>query len=164
MDMRTQDVQWLRMKLDVLARTGGDAFACALPPEGKAAQVRSIVAAFADIVRYRVDKLGGLEDGDAPLRRDHAQEFSIVRHGVFPVIASLLLLLPIYAQVWPVPAYPINLVPYILVAWVVIGVVYMYYITRQRPDVLDAMGRVWVDDQRPGVPGVAAGATSPTRT
>jgi len=97
-------------------------------------------------------------------RRDHAQEFSIMRHGVFPVIASLLLLLPIYAQVWPVPAYPINLVPYILVAWVVIGVVYMYYITRQRPDVLDAMGRVWVDDQRPGVPGVAAGATSPTRT
>ncbi len=60
MDMRVQDAKWLRMKLDVLARTGGDAFDCPMPPDGKPLRVPSIVAAFARIVRHRVDKLGAL--------------------------------------------------------------------------------------------------------
>ncbi len=64
MDMRAQDAKWLRMKLDVLARTGGEAFDCSMPPEGKPLRVPSIVAAFARIVRYRVDQLGALADAD----------------------------------------------------------------------------------------------------
>lgn len=64
MDMRALDAKWLRMKLDVLTRTGGDAFDCAMPPDGKALRVPSIVAAFARIVRYRVDKLGALAEAD----------------------------------------------------------------------------------------------------
>ncbi len=60
MDMRALDAKWLRMKLDVLTRTGGDAFDCAMPPDGKPLRVPGIVAAFARIVRYRVDKLGAL--------------------------------------------------------------------------------------------------------
>jgi ribonucleoside-diphosphate reductase alpha chain len=69
MDMRAQDAKWLRVKLDMLARAGGDAFDCALPPEGKLERVPSIVAAFARIVRYRVDQLGALAepDGKSPI-------------------------------------------------------------------------------------------------
>ena len=69
MDMRAQDTKWLRMKLHVLARTGGDAFDCAMPPDGNTLRVPSIVAAFAHIVRYRVDKLGALADagGKSPV-------------------------------------------------------------------------------------------------
>ncbi len=69
MDMRAQDAKWLRMKLDVLARTGGEAFDCSMPPEGKPLRVPSIVAAFARIVRYRVDQLGALADagGKSPV-------------------------------------------------------------------------------------------------
>ena len=64
MDMRAQDKKWLRTKLDMLARSGGDAFGCALPPEGKVTRVPSVVAAFARIVRFRVDQLGALKDDD----------------------------------------------------------------------------------------------------
>jgi ribonucleoside-diphosphate reductase alpha chain len=69
MDMRARDAKWLRMKLDVLARTGGDAFDCAMPPDGKTLRVPSIVAAFARIVRHRVDKLGALAEagGKSPV-------------------------------------------------------------------------------------------------
>ncbi|HEV2008106.1 MAG TPA: ribonucleoside-diphosphate reductase, adenosylcobalamin-dependent, partial [Burkholderiales bacterium] len=69
MDMRARDAKWLRMKLDVLARAGGAAFDCALPPDGKPVRVPSVVAAFARIVRYRVDRLGALEnaDGKSPI-------------------------------------------------------------------------------------------------
>ena len=62
MDMRAQDAKWLRMKLNVLARTGGDSFDCPMPPDGALLRVPSIVAAFARIVRHRVDKLGALAD------------------------------------------------------------------------------------------------------
>ena len=65
MDMRAQDAGWLRMKLDVLARTGGEAFDCAMPPAGKLRRVPSCVAAFARIVRYRVDRLEALAEPDS---------------------------------------------------------------------------------------------------
>ena len=70
MDMRAQDKAWLRMKLDILARTAGDdAFDCPMPPAGKPQRVPSLVAAFARIVRYRVDWLGTLakEEGKSPV-------------------------------------------------------------------------------------------------
>jgi ribonucleoside-diphosphate reductase alpha chain len=70
MDMRAQDTAWLRMKLDILARTAGDdAFDCPMPPGGELRRVPSVAAAFARIVRYRVDELGALakHDGVSPV-------------------------------------------------------------------------------------------------
>jgi ribonucleoside-diphosphate reductase alpha chain len=67
MDMRAQDRAWLKTKLDMLARTSGDdAFDCPMPPDGTAQRVPSMVAAFARIVRYRVDRLGALARTDGP--------------------------------------------------------------------------------------------------
>jgi amino acid transporter len=74
-------------------------------------------------------------------RRDYPVEFSVLRHGVLPVIGSVLMLLPIYGLLWPVPAYPNNLVPYIVATWVVLGGIYLAVISSRRPEVLDAMGR-----------------------
>jgi ribonucleoside-diphosphate reductase alpha chain len=70
MDMRAQDKKWLRMKLDIVARTAGDdAFDCPMPPGGKPVRVPSLVAAFARIVRYRVEQLGALakDEGKSPV-------------------------------------------------------------------------------------------------
>ena len=70
MDMRSQDMAWLRTKLDILARTpGDDAFDCPMPPDGAVVRAPSVVAAFARIVRFRVDQLGALarEDGRSPV-------------------------------------------------------------------------------------------------
>ena len=67
MDMRAQDGAWLKTKLDMLARTAGDdAFDCPMPPDGAPERVPSMVAAFARIVRYRVDRLGALAKTDGP--------------------------------------------------------------------------------------------------
>lgn len=75
--------------------------------------------------------------------REYPREFSILRHGIIPVVAALLLLLPLYGQVWPIPPFPNNLVPYIVVAWVIAGVAYVLAIEKRRPDVYAGMGRVW---------------------
>lgn len=80
-------------------------------------------------------------------RRDYPSEFSLVRHGILPIVASIIMLLPIYGLLWPVPAYPNNLVPYIMLAWIVIGGIYLLVISSRRPELLDAMGRAMVEEE-----------------
>jgi len=61
MDMRAEDPGWLRLKLDTLARTSGDdAFDMAFPPRGERRRMPSVVSALAQLVRWRVEQLGGL--------------------------------------------------------------------------------------------------------
>ena len=58
MDMRANDQAWLKLKLDTLAKTrGDDAFEMPFPPRGEKKQMPSIVSAFAQIVRWRVEQL-----------------------------------------------------------------------------------------------------------
>ena len=79
-------------------------------------------------------------------RRDYPAEFSLVRHGILPILASIILLLPIYGLLWPIPVYPNNLVPYIMLAWIILGGIYLFLIEKRRPDLLDAMGRAMVEE------------------
>src|ERR1044071_4231836 len=54
MDMRAKDLAWLRLKLDTLAKAGGDPFEMPFPPGGERKLMPSLVAAFAQIVRWRI--------------------------------------------------------------------------------------------------------------
>ncbi len=69
MDMRANDRAWLKLKLDTLAKTrGDDACAIAMPPEGEARPVPSIVSAVTQIVRWHLDELRALDsDGPTPV-------------------------------------------------------------------------------------------------
>ncbi len=63
MDMRSEDRAWLRMKLDALAKARDEqGFSVAFPPHGEPAWVAGVVAAFAQIVRWRCDQIGTFED------------------------------------------------------------------------------------------------------
>jgi ribonucleoside-diphosphate reductase alpha chain len=58
MDMRANDSAWLKLKLDTLAKAGGDEpFEMPFPPRGETKLMPSVVSAFAQIVRYRVEQL-----------------------------------------------------------------------------------------------------------
>ncbi|MBY0266163.1 MAG: adenosylcobalamin-dependent ribonucleoside-diphosphate reductase [Burkholderiales bacterium] len=61
MDMRADDPGWLKLKLDTLAKAAGDEpFDMPFPPHGEIKRMPSVVAAFAQVLRWRVDELGGL--------------------------------------------------------------------------------------------------------
>ena len=67
MDMRTRDTVWVRMKLEMLMKTAGDdAFDMPMPPDGTVMRMPSLVAAFAHLLKYRIEQLGALAvcDGD----------------------------------------------------------------------------------------------------
>lgn len=68
MDMRANDRGWLKMKLDALAKTPGDSYDMAMPPHGEKKRMPSVVSAMAQIIRWRVEQLGALEEeGPTPV-------------------------------------------------------------------------------------------------
>ncbi len=65
MDMRANDKAWLKLKLDVLAKTvGEESFEIPFPPVGERRLVPGAIAALAQVVRYRCEQLCKLDDSD----------------------------------------------------------------------------------------------------
>jgi amino acid transporter len=54
--------------------------------------------------------------------RERRQEFNWILHFVFPVGTSLILIYSVYASFVPLPAPPYNLAPFIVGAWLLIGI------------------------------------------
>ena len=68
MDMRANDHGWLKLKLETLAKAGGDEpFEMPFPPHGEHKLMPSVVSAFAQVVRWRVDQLDALAEGPSPV-------------------------------------------------------------------------------------------------
>ena len=84
MDMRAKDLQWLRLKLDALAKAGGDPFEMPFPPGGERKLMPSLVAAFAQIIRWRVEQLAsGLSEDSFSL---------MAEQGSSPIIDAMFAL------------------------------------------------------------------------
>jgi amino acid transporter len=56
-------------------------------------------------------------------QKNKDEKYSVIRHAIIPILGFLALLYPIYGNLYPVPAYPFNLFPYIAAAWIIIGIV-----------------------------------------
>jgi amino acid transporter len=75
--------------------------------------------------------------------RKERENFSFVRHALIPLVATAAVCLPIRGLIYPVPDPPYNLWPYLLAAWVLIGLVILFVISRRRPDLVEAMGHAF---------------------
>lgn len=65
-------------------------------------------------------------------RKDKAK-FNWFKHMAAPVIGIIVLIFPIYSNIWPIPAWPMNLFPYMVLAWLIIG----FFIPKKKRDHLD---------------------------
>jgi amino acid transporter len=79
-------------------------------------------------------------------RRHHPGEFSVVKHALLPILATAAFVLPLKGVVWPVPPMPYVLAPYIVGAWIVIGLVWMWVLGRRRPESLSSAAKLWSSD------------------
>jgi ribonucleoside-diphosphate reductase alpha chain len=67
MDMRANDRAWLALKLDVLAKTPGEqSIELPFPPHGERRLVPSVTAGVAQVIRWRCESLGALDEAGAP--------------------------------------------------------------------------------------------------
>lgn len=74
---------------------------------------------------------------------------SIVTHVVLPVLGVLSLAYPLYAVAQPGQAYPYNLVPWIVVVWIVLGVLLFLRYRATAPEKIAALGSFLAEDDLP---------------
>lgn len=67
---------------------------------------------------------------------------NVVKHVVLPVLGMLVMLIPIYGLIWPVPAAPYNLFPYLVVLAIVASAVVAWVIGKRQPERLSRAGAV----------------------
>jgi amino acid transporter len=80
-------------------------------------------------------------------RREHPEEFNVLRHIVVPVIPLLIMLFVLYLQLVPLPAAPLNLAAPIVGVWLVIGIVIAIVLSRNAPELLAAGRKVYVEGE-----------------
>lgn len=90
--------------------------------------------------------------------REKRAEFHYLRHGIIPLVGTLLLFpillaatgtpVSILSFVSPLP-YPLNLAGAILLVWFGIGIVYLIYLARRHPERLRDTGRIFIEEQPP---------------
>jgi len=73
-------------------------------------------------------------------------ERNLLLHIVIPILGVVALAYPLWAVAQPGQAYPYNLVPYIVIAWLIIGLVTYLYFRASAPEKLGAIGSFLAED------------------
>jgi amino acid transporter len=71
------------------------------------------------------------------MRREQRQHFTVWRHAIMPWIASLSLLPVLFVTIYPVPAWPYNITPYLFMLTLIFGFGYMQWRESRAPGALD---------------------------
>jgi amino acid transporter len=79
-------------------------------------------------------------------RREHREEFSILRHVVLPIVPAVILIFPIYAQFVPAPQFPLNLAAPICAAWLVLGIIFVVILKLRAPQALAQSDKIFVEE------------------
>lgn len=62
------------------------------------------------------------------------------------VVAVVAMAWVFFANVWPVPAFPLNLIPYIFIATMLAAFIRFWWIKANRPEVLDRVGKTHIEE------------------
>lgn len=73
-------------------------------------------------------------------------ERNMLLHIVIPILGVVALAYPLWAVAQPGQAYPYNLVPFIVIAWLVLGLATYLYFRARAPEKLGAIGSVLAED------------------
>ncbi len=65
-----------------------------------------------------------------------------LQHVVLPILGMLVMLIPIYGLVWPIPDAPYNLFPYLVLLAIAVSGAVAWTIGKQRPEALARAGAV----------------------
>ncbi len=86
----------------------------------------------------------------------YRSEFSWWRHGLFPALGALTFTAAFWFSVVPLPAAPLSYFPFLIAAWVLIGLGVMLYIRARDPKRLDVIGETMFIDAEDAPPEVVA--------
>lgn len=78
-------------------------------------------------------------------------EFHWFRHGLLGLLGALIFLYPLYRVVWPLPPGIYGVLPFVYLAWIVLGIAFLMHTRAVRPEVMDEIGTTMagVEDDHP---------------
>jgi len=76
-------------------------------------------------------------------------ERNVLTHMILPVLGILSLAYPLYAVAKPGQAYPYNLVPYVVLVWLLAGIGLFLYYRAKSPEKIAALGTFIAEDDLP---------------
>ena len=74
-------------------------------------------------------------------------ERSVWKHVVAPALGVLALAYPLYYVGKPGQAHPYNLVPYLVLIWIALGLATYFYLRARSPQKLQALGKVLAEEE-----------------
>ena len=78
-------------------------------------------------------------------RRNHPDQFSVVKHLLLPTPGVLAIGFPLWELVQPGQVAPFNLFPWIALAVVIVALVYAVFLSRRDPTLGDRVGSIVAD-------------------
>jgi amino acid transporter len=76
------------------------------------------------------------------IRKSDPAQFSVLRHFVLPIAGALVMLLPIYGSIFPIPAWPYNLILGLVFVWIVLGLAVGFVLRKRSAELLDRLGQL----------------------
>jgi amino acid transporter len=70
------------------------------------------------------------------------RNFNPALHVLIPVIGFVIFALAVYASVWPVPSQPYNIVPYVGLVWLLLGIGVLLYLRSNHPQRVEQIGSI----------------------
>jgi amino acid transporter len=74
------------------------------------------------------------------------EEFSVLKHGILPVLGMVAIAVPVYYLCKPGQPNPYNWFPYAALGVVVLSVIYSIWLTRRDPAIGDRVGSIIADE------------------
>lgn len=70
------------------------------------------------------------------------ENYNALLHGGVPLIGVVIFGAALYGSVHPTPPYPLNLTPYITIAWFLAGVAAVLYLRARKPEAVERIGSI----------------------
>jgi len=68
--------------------------------------------------------------------------YNVVLHAGVPLVGVVIFGAALYGSVHPTPAAPLNLTPYITIAWFLIGLVAVLILRSRKPEAVGRIGSI----------------------
>ncbi|ACU71543.1 amino acid permease-associated region [Catenulispora acidiphila DSM 44928] len=94
-------------------------------------------------------------------RRHRREEFSALRHAVFPVLGAAVIVVPLYYLGKSGQAAPYSWFPWAALALVAVSALYAFYAVRRDPGLADRVGSILADDRAPAELAEPTGGPAP---
>jgi len=77
-------------------------------------------------------------------RRQYKSDFNPFLHLVLPILGIITFGIPLVGTFYPVPSAPYSWLPYIVLGWLVIGIIVAMWLHRYRAEALSKIGRIFL--------------------